>query len=402
MLRFFVWTVACFLFFTACTGDEEDSSLMDGDTSDGDSDTPVEDGDEEPLPDGDTLEDGDDEPSDGDVQEDGDEPDGDEDDDEEEIDWVAFCSGFGEEDCPETDCLKFVGWFRRLNRELGCFNYVSSYSVVACAPGELCEEEGVVALSPGRDCIYLQTCSVPEIEGWINCSVENPSDPEACRACTTSCDDLTDGDGASPCYDHGHLDPRNGRCLCDSENMTEDCSACLDGFGEYPDCDTPLVWTDPDTGLMWMNRPDPRALDQMFTVMACASTTWAGYEDWRLPGVDELRSLIRGCPATEPGGSCCPNGDYPDCHDVNGDCNGCAGGEGPNDGCYWPEGMEGPCTSYWTGFWWQTLPLPDYVAGLVVSFSNAAVVRWDFASMNVVRCVRIPTSYSSSESNPRR
>ncbi len=73
MLRLFVWTVACFLFFTSCTGDEEDSSLMDGDTSDGDSDTSVEDGDEEPLPDGDTLEDGDDEPSDGD------EPDGDED-----------------------------------------------------------------------------------------------------------------------------------------------------------------------------------------------------------------------------------------------------------------------------------------------------------------------------------
>ncbi len=52
MTRNLVWMMICFLFMNACTGDEEDSSLMDGDTSDGDSDTRLKMGTKNPFPTG--------------------------------------------------------------------------------------------------------------------------------------------------------------------------------------------------------------------------------------------------------------------------------------------------------------------------------------------------------------
>ncbi len=39
-----------------------------------------------------------------------------------------------------------------------------------------------------------------------------------------------------PCNDHGSCDSSDGSCTCDNAFMTADCSACLDGFIDYPDC----------------------------------------------------------------------------------------------------------------------------------------------------------------------
>jgi hypothetical protein len=78
----------------------------------------------------------------------------------------------------------------------------------------------------------------------------------------------------------------------------------------------------------------------------CADLSWRGYEDWRLPTIDELRSLIRGCAVTAAGGDCdithecAPNVAGEPC--VTPQCTGCSEGGGPSSsGCYIPSELPG-------------------------------------------------------------
>lgn len=84
------------------------------------------------------------------------------------------------------------------------------------------------------------------------------------------------------------------------------------------ECDAVLTkdtWLDEKTGLRWMrdtlkNPP-----------YDCASTIVDGFSGWRLPTITELRTIIRKCPQTEPGGSCMVS--YPECTNYSMDCRGC-------------------------------------------------------------------------------
>jgi len=103
-------------------------------------------------------------------------------------------------------------------------------------------------------------------------------------------------------------------------------------------------WTDSATGLTWKTDvPARRTWDD--AALFCAALPDG---DWRVPTISELRSLIRGCPASETGGPCgvsddCLSGT---CH--NWYCNGCEAGGGPADGCYWPGELQGVCAWYWS------------------------------------------------------
>jgi hypothetical protein len=61
--------------------------------------------------------------------------------------------------------------------------------------------------------------------------------------------------------------------------------------------------TDKSTGLTWTHE----AKEKLTWVKAnqyCETLDFAGFADWRLPNIDELRSIVVGCPTTVLEGSC--------------------------------------------------------------------------------------------------
>jgi hypothetical protein len=87
----------------------------------------------------------------------------------------------------------------------------------------------------------------------------------------------------------------------------------------------------------------------------CATLNTGGFSDWRLPTINELRTLIKECPSSEIGGTCnvsdnctdfirCalvtnrPKNSTRECY-----C------EQPKQGCYWDNDVWGnTCASLWT------------------------------------------------------
>ena len=121
----------------------------------------------------------------------------------------------------------------------------------------------------------------------------------------------------------------------------------------------------------------------------CSALTLCGFDDWVVPTIDELRSLIRGCPSTVTGGTC---GVTNACLGTACDA-GCAicdymAGPGP-DLCYWPVGLSGPCSGYWTSSVYFD-PNPDYNSYRYrfVDFTNGSINSCDPSDGNFVRCVR--------------
>ena len=56
-------------------------------------------------------------------------------------------------------------------------------------------------------------------------------------------------------------------------------------------------------GLQW-SKLSPNSMFWTQALMYCKTLDEDGHNDWRLPNIDELRTLIKNCPKTEKGGSC--------------------------------------------------------------------------------------------------
>jgi hypothetical protein len=165
----------------------------------------------------------------------------------------------------------------------------------------------------------------------------------------------------------------------DDSEMDDD-----DSTGDDDDASPGDVWTDSTTGLMWQNGNDNQ-LNWTDAIAYCHDLDWGGYDDWHLPTISELRSLIRGCEATASGGACgitdsCTA--YDTCWDEV--CWSCDEWQGPANGIFWPSELIG------TGGWyWSSSDVSDYDNwAWAIPFWGGDIDGYDTTLAVYVRCVR--------------
>jgi len=153
------------------------------------------------------------------------------------------------------------------------------------------------------------------------------------------------------------------------------------GDGTVSDRKYRLVWSKKDFGGMhWQDAVDYCRENR-------ARLPGSG---WHLPTIDELRQLIIGCPATEPGGRCPAKegcGSYEDCYggEWEANCAPCKRRNGPGpEGCYMDEAFDDPC--YW---YWSSTPCPwSSSSAFLVHFYHGSVGDDGMGNNGGVRCVR--------------
>ena len=146
-------------------------------------------------------------------------------------------------------------------------------------------------------------------------------------------------------------------------------------------------------GLMWQDPPAKKAMDFKQARRYCSTLKLGGYMDWRLPTVDELRSLIQGCKNTESMGKCAVTescGNYMKCWtDV---CKGCKPMKGPGkNGLYLdPKLHPGPMYIFWSGqySYFQGQRGRIYTGAWIVGYDYANIGDIPFDNSASVRCVR--------------
>jgi hypothetical protein len=149
--------------------------------------------------------------------------------------------------------------------------------------------------------------------------------------------------------------------------------------------------TDRKTGLVWSKKNFGRMRWEQAVEYCRENRARLPGSGWHLPTIDELRTLIIGCPATEPGGRCparegcrsnedCYGGDW----QVN--CAPCGYENGPGpEGCYLDKAFDDPCGSYWS-----STPCPwSSSSAFYVRFGSGRVDYDDmYGYLTGVRCVR--------------
>ena len=209
----------------------------------------------------------------------------------------------------------------------------------------------------------------------------------------------------------------------DSGNSGDSGDTANSGF----DKNSPGIWVDPETFLIWENPMGNKGAGGLGPKHAdalkyCENLFLAGTNDWRLPTISELRTLVRGVSTAVPGGKCpttdeCTNQD--DCNkdkdNTKGYGNSCLGcyaldetkydpsfsyltnsdcllteRELENENCYIVPVLRGPCNGTWSNtpntgaagtmakaYWYL-----NFKAGLINSDSDT------LSGANWVRCVR--------------
>jgi len=177
--------------------------------------------------------------------------------------------------------------------------------------------------------------------------------------------------------------------------------------GQPPDCLWYSSWYDEATDLSWQD-PQKDAYTENYggvnsfdAIRYCEQLVAQGYDDWRLPSIDELRTIIRGAPKSESGGACKVTAGAKLAGASVMDIMTCGGQLKPfqcagSGDCCWDEALTGTCntidpasTTHYLEYWSSTPAVddPDNWIGFV--FFDTGTVGFNHAlSFGEARCVR--------------
>ena len=105
--------------------------------------------------------------------------------------------------------------------------------------------------------------------------------------------------------DHQAYGNKSGICM-GSCGKTKDSLCGYPGTDRFYDKDSALFWSSIANESVYFQ--DPVITIWQNAVNYCERLEEDGHDDWRLPSIEELRTLLKNCPATEPGGTCITEG----------------------------------------------------------------------------------------------
>jgi hypothetical protein len=183
----------------------------------------------------------------------------------------------------------------------------------------------------------------------------NPGVTITCLDQDRDCNGFDDSDNDDDGYRSHALCPDGDDCNdADAAVYLGECSGvndCCDGCVQINGC-----WMDDVTGCAWEDPPrgGTRNWDDSSAYCSALVLAGRGAGEWSMPTIEQLRSLVRGCAATEIGGACTVSDTCGD-SSCNVDCDGCTASAGPGTGgCYWDALLEGSCSSYWSSTEWSS------------------------------------------------
>ncbi len=337
---------------------------------------------------------------------------------QEEQDYVSFDDGrtiktLCEEEADQTACdlilsvdgekCGMIKLFSDANGE------VTEYRYLTLDDDATEEDEGETYSVKLEGDNILVTCADESEESYtkaefLACAAEvlPPAEPECATARTphiycASVSDCPDDDDRPVCINNicGSYDENTDGDDPDGDTTDGDTTDgdTTDGDttdGDTTDGDAPeaLTWTDPTTGYVWQ-KADFAYVQWNPAKTHCDDLVLDGHDDWHLPSIDELRTLIRGCPATQTGGSCnVKDGDCLTVYCKDNSCVGCGDGNGPDPQTgYWPDEMDGGRVLVWSSTA-EVIPEKLGPYAWLVNFYYGAVDFGHQGHINYAVCMR--------------
>jgi hypothetical protein len=201
----------------------------------------------------------------------------------------------------------------------------------------------------GRDVVAVDTSVEPDDSGIVDSSLDQSGSPDGDASSAEVGDapaETTEGGDATP-VDVGQSDVNDGSLdasSCDDNNAaTSDFYSPLYGCGHVFDAnpgdgDAWITYdagfhVDVATGLGWFFPGGFRSASA--ATSECDALSVTGLSDWRMPTIDDARTLAGGCAPTMSGGTCPlhdPSCLTLSCGQQQPACNSCLGGSGPHPG----------------------------------------------------------------------